>query len=124
MHHDQGIGEIEAVELTFKQFPSLQEKLNEGIVKWPNLEATPELNKLKHYIIDMAPSYYEIGLELDIPNAAMKFIKKDLSDLKEKCRKMLEVWLESDAFATWKKLCDALQEVGMNVLADEINNSL
>ena len=27
LHHDQGIEEIEVVELTFKQFPSLQESM-------------------------------------------------------------------------------------------------
>ena len=119
LHHDQGIGEIEAVELTFKEFPSLQENLNGGIGNHPNLEATPSPRELNHYITDMAPSYHDIGLELDIPYATLKLIRNDpnLSDLKEKCRKMLEVWLEDDTSATWKKLCDALQEVGMSVLA-------
>ena len=43
-----------------------------------------------------------------------------LPDLKEKCRKMLEVWLENDTTATWKKLCDALRETGKSVLAEKI----
>ena len=126
LHNDQRIGEIEAVELTFKKFPSLQEYLDEGIANHPNLEATPSPRELNRYITDMAPSYQDIGLELDIPYATLKLIRKDpiLSDLKEKCRKMLEVWLENDTSATWKKLCDALQEVRMSVLAEQIKNSL
>ena len=74
----------------------------------------------------MAPSHHDIGLELDIPYATLKLIRNDpnLSDLKEKCCKMLEGWLEDDNSATWKKLCDALQEVGMSVLAEQIKNSL
>ena len=67
----------------------------------------------------MAPSYHEIGLELGITYATMTI----LSGLKEKCQKMLEMWLENDTSATWKKLCDALQEVGMSVLAEQIKNS-
>ena len=55
----------------------------------------------------------------------MKLIKNDpiLSGLKEKCQKMLEMWLENDISATRKKLCDALQEVEMSVLAEQIKNS-
>ena len=126
MHNDQRIGEIEAVELTFKEFPSLQENLNGGIGNHPNLEATPSPRELNRYITEMTSSYQDIGLELDIPYATLKLIRNDpnLSDLKEKCRKMLEVWLEDDTSATWKKLCDALQEVGMSVLAEKIKNSL
>ena len=125
-HHQQRIGEIEAEELTFKEFPFLQENLDGGIGKHPNLEATPSPRELNQYLTDMAPSYQEIGSELDIPYATMKLIRRDpnLSDLKEKCRNMLEVWLENDTSATWKKLCDALQEVGISVLAEQIKNSL
>ena len=73
------IDEFEALELTFQEFPSLQETLDGGIAK-----ATPTLNKLNHHITDMAPSYHEIGLELDIPNATLKLIRNDpiLSGLK------------------------------------------
>jgi len=58
----------------------------------------------------MAPSYDRIGLELDIVNSQIKLIRNDpsLPGLEEKCLKMLEVWLENDISATWKKLCDAL----------------
>ena len=122
----EGVGEINAVELIFNKFPSLKEKFNGGIANHQNLENTPTPKELNHYITDMAPSYQDIGLELDIPYATLKLIRRDpsLSDLKEKCRKMLEVWLENDTSATWKKLCDALQEVGMSVLAEQIKNSL
>ena len=92
-----------------------------GIVNQNILETTPTLNELNHYITDMAPSYYDIGLQLDIVNSQLKLIKNDpsLSDLKEKCCKMLEVWLENDT-STWKKLCDGLEEEGLNVLAEQI----
>ena len=109
------------IELTFKQFPYLEEKLY-VIIDKPNPKATPTLNKLNPYIIDMAPSYYSIGLQLDIVNSKLKLIKSDCSrfpGLEENCRKMLKVWLENDTSATWKKLCGALQEVGMIILLNK-----
>ena len=120
MCKEQEIDEFEAVDLTFQEFPSLQETLDGGFAK-----TTPTLNKLNHYITYMALSYHEIGLELGIPNATLKLIRNDpiLSGLKEKCQKMLEMWLENDTSATWKKLSDALQKVGMSVLAERIKNS-
>ena len=124
--HQQGTAITKAVELTFEKFPYLIESLDGtcNIANQRNLEATPTRNELNHYITEMAPSYYNIGLELDIVNSKLKVIKSDpsLPDLEEKCRKMLEVWLQTDTSATWKKLCDALQAVNMNVLAERIKN--
>ena len=89
---------------------------------WRNLDTTPTLNDLNRYIIDIAPSYYAVGLELDIVNRQLKLINSDpsLPDLKEKCRAMLQVWLETDSSATWKKLCDALEEVDLMVIAERM----
>ena len=115
---DQGYHELEATELTFEKFPSLHDNLDGGI---PN-HRNPTMKELNPYITDMAPSYYNIGLELDVVDSKLKVIQSDpsLPDLERKCRKMLEVWLETDISATWKKLCDALQDVGLIVLAEQI----
>ena len=137
---EQGLSVYKAMDLTFEKFPSLQNLVDGGYVSWITLieqdangglinqrilEATPTLKELNRYITDMAPSYYDIGLQLDIVNSQLKLIKNDpsLSDLKEKCRKMLEVWLENDASATWKKLCDTLEEEGLSVLAEQMKYS-
>ena len=124
----QGYHGLEATELTYKKFSSLQESLDGDIANQRNLEATPTLNELNHYITEMAPSYYNIVLELDIVNSKLKVIHSDpsLPDLERKCCKMLKVWLENDTMsttATWKKLCDALQEVGMSLLAEQIKGA-
>ena len=105
--------ENEAISRTIQMYPSLQG------------EEVPTLNKLNCYIIDMATKYYEIGLQLDIVNSQLKLIKcnSGMPDFEEKCRKMLEVWLENDTSATWKKLCDALKEQGLSVLAEQIKHS-
>ena len=137
----QGISKFDAVDLILEKFPSLQKCVDGGYVSWSTLkeqnangglvnqrilEATPTLKELNRYITKLAPSYYNIGLQLDIVNSQLKLIKNDpsLSDLREKCRKMLEVWLENDTSATWKKLYDALEEVEQSVLAEEIKTTL
>ena len=125
---DKGTPEIEAVCLTFENFPTLRDEVIPTHPLDLHLEATPTMNKLNHYITDMAPSYYPIGLELGIPNVKLKSIKHDpgLPDLQEKCRKMLEVWLETDTSASWKKMCDALEEdeVSLHALAKKIKTTV
>lgn len=84
------------------------------------------MNELNRYITDITPFYYDLGLELDIINSKLKLIRNDpsLTDLTEKCRKMLEVWLENDDSATWKKLCDALKATDQLVLAAKIRETI
>ena len=118
MLRNKEYSEVEAIKSVVEKFPTLR-------VEAPpkrNLNDVPALKELNRYIIDMAPFYFDIGLELDVLNSQLKLIRNDpsLPDLKEKCRRMLEVWLENDTSATWKKLCDALLETGQNVLADQI----
>ena len=81
---------------------------------------------LSHYITDMAPHYYDIGLELEITNSALNAIKSNstVSDIKEKCREMLQIWLDSDTHATWRKLCDALKKANQSVLAEKIREAI
>ena len=57
LHHQQGLGEIEAIELTFKMFPFLLNKIDKVIVGPPNFEAIPTQRELNPYITDMAPFY-------------------------------------------------------------------
>ena len=121
----EGKSDDEARGLTLEKFPSLEVNLDDIVTNQPNLEDTPTLRELNHHITDMAPSYYDIGLQLDVPEAKLNLIRDDdhnFQGLKEKCRNMLEVWLESDTSATWKKLCDALQEVKKCVLAEKLKN--
>ena len=84
------------------------------------------MKKLNHYITDMSPYYYDIGLELDIPNSKLKAIKNDstVPDSREKCREMLQTWLDDDTHATWKKLCDALKETNQSVLGEKIKEAI
>ena len=121
---DQGLEEKLAMELTFKTFPSLQENLGD-IVHHHDLGATPTLNALNPYITDMTPSYYDIGLQLGVARSTLNVIHSDTYlHNKQKCREMLQAWLQKDTSATWRKLCDALQEIELNALAEQIKKSL
>ena len=82
------------------------------------------MNMLNHYITDISPYYYEVGLELDIVNSKLEVIKANSSDIQEKCCKMLGVWLARDTSATWRKLCDALEKRNQCVLAKNIRDKI
>ena len=74
----------------------------------------------------MAINYYDIGLELDIINSKLRIIQDDLKfpGLEEKCREMLNVWLDNDTSATWEKLCKALDRKNQSVLAKDIREMI
>ena len=114
-----GISEEKAIYLTYQEFPKLNEALD--------LDTIPTMNKLNHYITDMALSYYDIGLALDIPNSELSIIQGDsnLADIRVKCRKMLDVWLKTDSSASWRKLCNALEHPSVTLcpIAEKIKKS-
>jgi len=113
--------------VTYKKFPELNDEVAPP-QSCRNLDTTPTMKELNHYITDMAPVYYSIGLELDVRNSQLKVIERDpsLASIKQKCRVMLELWLENDTSATWKKLCAALQEptIGLCNVAKQIKKYL
>ena len=80
------------------------------------------MQMLSNYITRMAINYYDIGLELNIGNDKLRIIQHDLRfpNLEEKCREMLNLWLENDISATWGKLCEALERKNQSVLARDI----
>ena len=82
--------------------------------------------KLKPYITRMALHYYNIGLELDIVTSKLRIIQNDtrFPGVEEKCREVLNLWLESDLSATWEKLCKALERIDQSVLAKDIREKI
>ena len=75
----------------------------------------------------MAPNYFGIGSELDIKTSKLKSIKKDpnLKGDTQKCYEMLATWLDNDGTsATWRKLCDALNEMSESELAEKIRKTI
>ena len=80
------------------------------------------MKELNQYVTDIAPCYHDIGLVLDIRYNKLNVIKTDASfpSLEHKCKEMMKVWLETDIHATWKKLCDALDKIEHQALAENI----
>jgi len=46
------------------------------------------------------------------------------NDAKDKCSKMFKIWLDTQHGASWKQLIEALHQIGLSNLADELNNKL
>ena len=55
-----------------------------------SLQTAPTMNELNIYVDKMAPTYYEIGLQLGVPNEQLKMIRKDYATEAERCREMLD----------------------------------
>ena len=90
------------------------------------LEARPEMRILNRFITNMAPEYYNIGLELGVEYEQLEIIRSDpnLHNPQDKCRKMLDLWLKNDTSATWSKLCNALEELKQSQLAENIGDRI
>ena len=61
------------------------------------------------FIEGYAIKWREIGLELNLTSAELDNIQVDYPRVKERCRTMLNVWLQRDAEASWGKLLIAMQ---------------
>ena len=75
----------------------------------------------------MALSYYTLGLELDIVNSKLRIIQNDSTRFpgnEDKCREMLNLWLDNDESATWEKLCKALESIDQRALAGDIREMI
>ena len=114
----EGYSEEEAVSRVLEVYPLL--KSHKPAKR--NLDDIPKMKELNIYTVDIASFYLDLGLQLNIPNENLQLIDKEhsLPSLREKCQKMLEEWLERDTTATWKKLCQALQQLRKNSLALKI----
>ncbi|XP_065900809.1 uncharacterized protein [Dysidea avara] len=84
------------------------------------LQTVPNLNELNIYVDKMATTYYEIGLQLGVPNERLKMIRKDYATEAERCREMLDVWINDDLASSWLKLINTLGEIHHNKLAQQM----
>ena len=74
------------------------------------LELKPtEVYLSRLFIEGYAIKWREIGLELNLTSAELDNIQVDYPRVKERCRTMLNVWLQRDAEASWGKLLNAIQ---------------
>ena len=79
----------------------------------------------------IANQWYDVGLELDIPDHDLDSIKQLTNPSGEKCKEMLKAWLRRKSDPknekldpTWRNMCNAMRALDMNRAAEEIENEL
>jgi hypothetical protein len=84
-------------------------------------EPPPKKPELKELVIALrgVVEYHDLGLQLDLPESALKLIDKH-HDSKDHLRMMLSEWLQFDPKASWEKLAAALEKLGKNAIAAEV----
>ena len=68
------------------------------------------LNRL--FIEKHATKWREMGLELGITSAALDIIEVDHpTEVRKRCRAVLQAWLQKDIEASWEKLVRAVEAI-------------
>jgi len=73
-----------------------------------------------------AQTWKDLGIELlgEGNVDALDVIGNNKSDVTECCSAMFKVWLERQPNTTWAQLIDALKQLQLNSLADQIKSKL
>ena len=79
----------------------------------------PELKELVIALRDEADWWYDIGLQLDLPEVTLNMIATH-PVIRDRLRIMLSNWLQNDLEASWEKLVFVLDILGKNVTAANI----
>ena len=67
------------------------------------------LNTVRNEIHDARTMWYDIGLELKVPESTLKSIESRYEDDKICLREVIAAWLRAGDNATWESLVDALR---------------
>ena len=67
------------------------------------------LNTVRNEIHDARTKWYDIGLELKVPESTLKSIESRYEDDKICLREVIAAWLRANDQATWESLVDALR---------------
>ena len=81
-------------------------------------------NILKPDVSGVATRWYDLGMQLlaDDATGALDVIKADHpNDVTTCCNEVFKKWLEMQPDASWSQLVMALNKIGLNVVADDIN---
>ena len=76
------------------------------------VKTRPTPKDLQQYVTrQYATSWWEIGIQLDLPNEALSIIQVDNPlDVRRRCNEMLMKWLQADIKASWQKLFTAIDK--------------
>jgi len=80
------------------------------------IHAEPSLKTLLHALYPVRTSWYNIGLELNIPNTTLNMFSQNYSDQLDLMREMLKEWLKitDDPLPTWEAVVTALRSSAVN----------
>ena len=67
------------------------------------------MNTVRSEIHDARTKWYDIGLELKVPEPTLKSIASKYDDSKICLREVIAVWLKAGDHPTWESLVDALR---------------
>ena len=84
----------------------------------------PSTLRLQHILIavkDVATEWHDLGIHLGLPESILKLIGSS-PDIEGHLRMMVSKWLDYDPEASWDKLANALNIMGMNMIASNIRS--
>jgi len=85
----------------------------------PTMQQLSEVMRIEH--IEIATTWYELGLELVDSNKILKVIETNHpNDANTCCRLMFDKWLEKTSDASWNQLVAALDAINMKAAADAV----
>ena len=91
------------------------------------MDDRPEIKYLNRHIVEkVCISGPEVWLHLGIQLLdkkdllALNVIESDVTNLRERCVKMFELWLEIQPHASWRKLISAMKNIHMYNLALDV----
>ena len=92
------------------------------------VSSTPTHRQIEDLVVGGVTTHWRsIGIQL-LKNEDVNKLNTIASDFPGNhtrcCNEMFRLWFQSDKQATWKKLLDALEAVGLIALADDIKKSM
>ena len=84
-------------------------------------------NILKPEVSGVATRWYDLGVQLlnSTDTGVLDIIKADHpNDVSTCCNEMFKKWLEIQHDASWNQLVIALNKIGLNSMADDINKMI
>ena len=81
-------------------------------------------NVMRREAAGVATRWYDLGVDLlDSNTAVLDVIQSDHLSDNARCSKMFKAWLEIKPDASWSQLVTALNNIGLNTAADNVQHS-
>ena len=70
---------------------------------------------------ECAPKWYDLGLQLGVPDTTLHIIEKDCpNNCNDAIRKMIQEWLQQCSKPTWRTIIVSLRKIHMDSLASDV----